>query len=92
MYSFQMYSYIHVLYMYVCVFVTVSQEDVVAGQDQAESLGGSIADHLEPLVKDVALQVNVLLNDVAVQVQSASILQLTSQFKQSLWLMTLQVK
>ena len=58
--------------MYVWL-VTVLQEVVVAGQDQAESLGDRIADHLEPLVKDVALQVNVLLNDVAVQVQSASI-------------------
>ena len=46
---------------------------LVAAQDQAEPLGGSIADHLEPLVKDVAVQVNFLLNDVAVQVQSASI-------------------
>eukprot|EP00731_Ephydatia_muelleri_P034888 Em0084g1a len=54
-------------------FILVLQEVVVAGQDQAESLGDRIADHLEPLVKDVALQVNVLLNDVAVQVQSASI-------------------
>ena len=34
--------------------VTVPQEDDVAAQDQAESLGDSIADHLEPLVKDVA--------------------------------------
>ena len=53
--------------------VTVPQEDDVAAQDQAESLGDSIADHLEVLVKDVAVQVNFLLNDVAVQVQSASI-------------------
>ena len=53
--------------------VTVPQEDDVAAQDQAESLGDSIANHLEPLVKDVAVQVNFLLNDVAVQVQSALI-------------------
>ena len=38
-----------------------------------QSLGDSIVDHLEPLVKDVAVQVNLLLNDVAVQVESASI-------------------
>ena len=36
-------------------------------------MGDSIADHLERLVKVVAVQVNFLLNDVAVQVQSASI-------------------
>ena len=52
--------------------VTVPQEDDVAAQDQAESLGDSIADHLEPLVKDVAVQVNFLLNNVAVQVQRRS--------------------
>ena len=38
--------------------VTVPQEDDVAAQDQAESLGDSIADHLESLVTDVAVQVN----------------------------------
>ena len=60
--------------MYVwLVLCNSSQEDVFAAQDQAESLGDSIADHLEPLVKDFAVQVNFLLNDVAVQVQSASI-------------------
>ena len=42
------------MYLYIVYTITVPQ-DVIASQYQAESLVESIADHLEPLVKDVAV-------------------------------------
>ena len=58
--------------MYKLYTITVPQEDVIATQYQAGSLVESIAGHLEPLVKDVAVRVIFILNDVAVQVESAA--------------------
>lgn len=41
--------------------MTVPQDDVIAAHDQAEYLGDSISNHLEPLVKNVSVQVHILL-------------------------------